>query len=422
MANGMDFSVGAGDRGAAGGIPARRSVRRVARPTARGRLLSEVFDAFPSGILVVTSAGRVLTWNPALEELLERSTLFEPRATCCSVLGCRTPGTSLEGVCLTQAAVARGERLPEITLELPGSRGLVVSLIATPFHGSRERTVVFQIRPATEAPHLPGPLRRRETGIRIRTLGETVVETPGGELRGDWLDRRPGRLLKYLVTNRRTAVHADAIAEALWPRARADTTSTVRHFIHTLRDKLEPERERYSASAFVIARGGGYQLNPERVVVDADEFEREARAGLAALAAGERDSARQRLEAAVALYRGEFLLDERFEDWAIFERERLRELARMPLRALATITTDPGSATAYLERLVEMEPLDIDVQRELLTAWLLAGRRSRAVRHYRALELRLMRELGERLPFDLGDLLHHAGNGAGGEPPPHLRA
>jgi DNA-binding SARP family transcriptional activator len=283
-----------------------------------------------------------------------------------------------------------------------GASGPAV-VAARPFARGNTRLVVFEVRPwsgASVAPALP----RSGKTIRIRTLGETVVQTEAGEVRGGWLDHRTGRLLKFLVANRYKPVHADTIAEALWSPASADTASTVRHFVHGLREKLEPSRGRYERSAFVVARNGGYVLNPGRVTVDADDFERNATGGLIALAANEPENAIERLRAAVDLYQGDFLCDERFEHWAIPERERLRDIAIRPLRTLAALSTDPNEATGYLERLADMEPLDVDIHRDLIAAWLRQGRRGRAIRHYRALQSRLMRELGERLTLDLADL------------------
>jgi DNA-binding SARP family transcriptional activator len=378
----------------------RERARNTDRPSIRGRLLSDVFDVFPHGILVVSDTGRVLTWNPALADLV--GDRIHSATTCCEIFGCREPDGPLAGRCLTECAVARGGQLEPIVCDIPGRPGAFVAE-ATPFRHGDRRTVVFEVRPATSAPAATAQ-PQSVNAIHIRTLGETVVEAQTGELRGDWLDQRAGRLLKFLVAHRYDVVHADTIAEDLWPRARPDTTATVRHFVHTLREKLEPERGRYERSEFILARHGGYALNPERVTIDADEFEREAKAGLIALAANERESAVQQLKSAVALYRGDFLPDERFDDWAIVERERLRELAIRPLRVLATLTIDVAEATGYLERLADMEPLDVDIHRELIAAWLRQGRRGRAVRHYRALQSRLMRELGERLTFDLSEL------------------
>jgi DNA-binding SARP family transcriptional activator len=357
-----------------------------------------------AGILVVSAERRILTWNPALGDMLPD--VLGAASTCCEVFGCRTPDTPLAGICLTEMALAT-RQAHEVILRPNAATG-PLKVRATPFHGGRERTVLFEAGPA---PDRVAPLAeaRLADGIKIRVLGDIAIETASGPLKGDWLDQRAGRLLKFLVAHRETPVHADAIAEALWPGSRADTTNTVRHFVHALREKLEPERGRYQRSAFVLARNGGYQLNPDCVSVDADDFESAAKAGLAAFAAGDGEKAIPRLEEALALYRGDFLADERYEDWAIVERERLRDLAARPLRALASLSGDGEAAANYLERLAEMEPLDVDVHRELIGVWLRQGRRSRAVRHYRQVQSRLMREFGERVNFDLAELARGTG-------------
>jgi len=398
----MEFSVGSVPGRPARALPVRERMRYRERPDSRGHFLSEVFDVCPTGILIVSEQRRLLTWNRAVAELVGDA--IDSATTCCELLGCNRPGVAGAGACLTELAISRQRRLPEVIVEPePGRTGQALAVAATPFNRGDERSVVFELRPAPAIGVSPASRPARNT-IRIRTLGETVVETESGEAQGDWLDQRPGRLLKFLVAHRYTPMHADAIAEALWPRARADTTNTVRHFVHALREKLEPARGRYERSAYVLARHGGYVLNPEHVSVDADDFEREAKAGLIAIAANEPARAVEHLERALQLYAGDFLIDERFEDWAIAERERLRDLVTKPLRILAQLSDDDEQATSYLERLAEMEPLDVEIHRELIAHWLGQGRRGRALRHYRALQLRLMHELGERVSFDLPEL------------------
>ena len=165
------------------------------------------------------------------------------------------------------------------------------------------------------------------------------------------------------------------------------TLSTVRYFIHALRKRLEPDRPKRGRASVVLARRGGYTLNDAEVWIDADEFEAQVNAGVAALAHGERAAAAERFEQALSLYQGDFLADEPYAEWALTERERLRALAEKPLRALSELhADDPEVAAAYLERLAQMEPLDGDVERELLSLWVRQGRLSRAVRHYQAFQ------------------------------------
>ena len=85
---------------------------------------------------------------------------------------------------------------------------------------------------------------------------------------------------------------------------------------------------------------------------------------------------RQRtISTGLRLYRGDFLADEPYAEWALMERERLRALVEKPLRALSELhADDPEVAAGYLERLARMEPFDAGVERELLSLWVRQGR------------------------------------------------
>jgi len=148
-------------------------------------------------------------------------------------------------------------------------------------------------------------------------------------------------------------------------------------------------------------------IDRRHVYVDADDFEDQVRAGLAHLEAGRTALARERLEQALQLYRGDFLADEPYADWAIAQRDLLRRLAADALRALAAIsrrTGDLEAAAAHTERLGELEPFDVDVHREIIQLCLLRGRRSEAMRRYAALRVRILRTFGEDIDFTLTDL------------------
>jgi DNA-binding SARP family transcriptional activator len=142
------------------------------------------------------------------------------------------------------------------------------------------------------------------------------------------------------------------------------------------------------------------------VWIDADALEQRVDAGMAALAAGDRPGGREHLRRAVSLYDGSFLADEPYAEWALRERDRLDAITCDALRALARLhVDDPSAAMVYLERLAGIEPLDDDVQRQLISTWLRLGRKSRAVRHYHSYRMRLMREFGERPTFELSHLV-----------------
>jgi DNA-binding SARP family transcriptional activator len=372
------------------GVPPRQG-----RRAGKG-LLADAFDLFPYAVMVCDRAGRVVATNRQLREIVARGGEADGvAASCCSLLGCGRPGP-LQGSCLTAIALDGGEPLPEVRLEAPEAPGGALWITAAPLYEDGSH-VVFALRPDRR------PSQTRQ--LHIFALGEMRIETPEGPLSGDWLEQRPGQLLRLLVCERHRVAPADAIAESIWPHAGPAAANTVRHFVHALREKLEPRRPKHGESCSVVCRRGGYALRSEYVWIDADEFEQEAGAGMAALATGDRVLARAHLGRAVALYRGDFLSDEPYAEWAFLERERLRAIACNALRALAELHVDRSEVAAnYLERLADMEPYDDDVQRLLISAWLRLGRRTRAARHYHSFRVRMLREFGERPEFELSDL------------------
>jgi DNA-binding SARP family transcriptional activator len=263
---------------------------------------------------------------------------------------------------------------------------------------------VLQLR--TGAAEGPGDADGR---LRVRVLGPMRLELGGAVLEGDWLAHRPGQVLKYLVAARGRPVGADELLAALWTQTGGPAASTnVRQAVHTLRDRLEPGRARQAPSRYVMGRrGGGYELVRGAVAVDADAFWAAAETGLAAAAAGDGARAEAALARAAALYRGDFLAGEPDAEWAHAERDRLRATAARVLRALAGVRLRAGeldAASENLQRLAELEPLDADAQRQLLTLLLRRGRRSEAARRYEVVRRRFRRELGEEPSFGLSEL------------------
>ncbi len=229
-----------------------------------------------------------------------------------------------------------------------------------------------------------------------------------GAVAGDWLERRPGDLLRFLICKRGGVVAEDQIAEALWPGAHsANASNRVRQTVYVLRRSLNPGRPSRSPAEFVVSRQGGYELDAERVWVDADRFEDQVRAGLTALSQGQEEVALRHLEDAIGLYRDDFFADAPYLEWALEERDHLREVAGRALRALSQLHSSAGDLPAAREparRLAAMEPLDTDIQRDFLEICLKQGRRSEATRRYELLARRLRKEFGEEPDFSLSDL------------------
>jgi DNA-binding SARP family transcriptional activator len=387
------------------------SSRRNATP--RHDLLSDVFEHFPYGIIVVDPAHRIVASNRAAAALVTPPQGVRGPGTCCDLFGCGSAGTPLEGACLSEIATTAGERLPDLFLEPPCAPGRPVWVTAAPLSTDGSR-IIFQIRPAAIGDR-PASIDAQWVGqprLKVRALGPLHVTTWSGALGDEWLGQRAGQLFKFLLTERHHFVPLEKIAEAVWPRANNNTCNTVRHCMHVLRSRLEPDPSKRCRSAFVLAQNGGYRLNPDAVSVDADDFEQACSDGMRSFANGDSATAMSRFEAAVAMYRGDYLAGDPYSEWAFLERERLRDLATIPLRALAELRSDdPEAAIGYLQRLAEMERFDNEIHRQLLIQLVKQGRRSRAVREYHAFQMRLLRAFNEKPTFDLAEIVAQRSRG-----------
>lgn len=367
-----------------------------------------IYEQLPYGLVVVDEQGSVLRANPAAVEMGWRRGQSGPPTACYEMFDCRRPDGPCHHGCLAQRAAQTGQTLPEIRIDTrAGSSISAVWVTTTPL--GLGTGVLLHLRPgdARDRRRRSEPHWIKGPELSIKALGRIRVDSREGPLGGNWLQQRPGQILKYLVCERDRVVQAEEIAEALWPFSGRQALSSVRHFIHGLRDKLEPGRSKRGGTPFIVTVRGGYAINRRHVRIDADVFTEAVRNGLNAAERGEDDVAAPLLEVAVSLYRGDLLEDEPYAEWAMAERDRLRGMATDTLRALGRIALargDHGAAVQHLERLAEFDPFDSDVHRELLRVLLAAGRRSEAMRRYSTFRARLAKEFRAEPGFVLADL------------------
>ncbi len=362
-----------------------------------------VFEFFPSGIVVTDASGAVQGTNLRAKALLG-PLLDRDRVRCCDIFDCRRAGTPLADHCITELALGHEGPLPELRLDLPGNGVAAGSVWVTGApYGGAEPSVVLQVRAG-----VPGDRRRRTEPhwmggpqLRVFSLGRSRVESGEGPLAGEWLGHKPGAVLKYLVAHRERVVPTDELIEVFWPEASRNGVANVRQAVHTLRDRLEPGRSKHSGSNFVASRSGGYELERTAVWIDADDFEASVRAGARARADGDLETAEAALSRAAGLYRGDFLAEEIYADWAFGERDRLRELAGQALRGLHELKEavgDAEGATEQLLRLSELEPYDLEAHRDLMALLIRRGRHPEAARREDLMRRRYRKTFGTDPP------------------------
>lgn len=236
--------------------------------------------------------------------------------------------------------------------------------------------------------------------VHVRCFGPFRIWLDGAALLPQDFGRRKAlTLLKVLIANHGRTVAADALIEALWPGANPATkTSQLHVLVHVLRKLLEAEESApASGAALVVTEGDGYAFVGSGAWIDKAEFRTLAAAAVRAQSAGRAEEAIAAGEAAVALYRGDFMEDEPYADWCWQERETLRETCLEVAGLLAGLLGARSGwerAVRHLRLALRLDPLREALHRDLMHALWAGGRRDEALHQFILCEELLARELG----------------------------
>jgi DNA-binding SARP family transcriptional activator len=315
--------------------------------------------------------------------------------------------TALEG-----EALAPAEVLPALVAALPGAEALVeftghahpaVRRAALSAALAADHPEVLAELPrlvddpdnevASAAAAARERLRRTAPPLRFGLLGRFRVTRSGREIaETKWARPVDTRLVRFLVAHRDQPVSEDLIFEALWPELSASSARrSLQVAVSRVRKILDlPGTER----SVIECVDRSYRLAlGQRDTVDAEEFIALANAALAERGARRRDL----LDTARSHWQGEPLPEDRYEDWATPYRERLVDDYISVLTALIELQEQAGqhARSADIAReLVDLDPLNEDGHRALMTAYARSGRRGHALRQYLECRRALVDALG----------------------------
>lgn len=246
------------------------------------------------------------------------------------------------------------------------------------------------------------PAAAPESGaLEIRMFGPFEV------LRGDrpiersaWGRRKTQDLLKFLLAHRGQGFTQDQLIEVLYPEPSApgSLTRNLLGRVSELRRALEPELKRGTASTYILRVGPGrYAFNTEApCTIDVVLFEEHVANGKAHQQDEEWASALAHYDSAVALYRGDFLLEDLYAEWAQPLRDKYQE-------ALVTVLLDAGRCAFrlqqyadtldYSERALQIDAYREDAYRHQMLAAYRLGQRQKALQAYDAC-VSALKELG----------------------------
>ena len=206
-------------------------------------------------------------------------------------------------------------------------------------------------------------------------------------------------ILKYLLANRARPVSQDHLMGWLWPESNLKKARwSLNSAVHGLRKLLAGCPASPSGTSHVVLEEGYYRLCPDLLVAtDVEEFDGHYERGRRLEAAGGIEEANEEYERAVAQYRGDYLLEDLYEDWTMVERERLANAYVDMLDRLAANYIEGGwlrESIGACYRALEKDRCHENSHRLLMTCYARMGQRDRAVRQYRLCERVLDQEYG----------------------------
>ncbi|MEU4831567.1 BTAD domain-containing putative transcriptional regulator [Streptosporangium sp. NPDC023615] len=220
--------------------------------------------------------------------------------------------------------------------------------------------------------------------------GDTVLDLGG--------QRQMAVLARLLVAGGR-AVPVTVLIDELWPgEPPAQALSTIQGYVSRLRRALEPGRAPREEAEVLVSAPPGYALRASSEQVDTWRFERAVKTG------GEPDVVWERLDAALALWRGPALAEFSDLSWAVAEAGRLEELRLIAVERRADaglLLGHSGALVPDLEAHASAHPLREEAWRLLALALYRNGRQGDALGALRRARMLLRDELG----LDLGATL-----------------
>ena len=236
-----------------------------------------------------------------------------------------------------------------------------------------------------------------EPSLQVRFFGHFEMSCEGDAIP---LGRNGKALtiLKYLLANRRRPVSQDHLMGWLWPESNLKKARwSLNSAIHGLRKLLDGCSSALSTN-YVTLEDGYYRLSEAvRIWTDVDELDERYEKGRRLAREGRMPAAAVEYEKAIELYRGDYLIEDLYDDWTMVERERLSNAYMDMLGRLAVHYMESGQYQESIRgcyRVLEKDLCHEDSYRLLMRCYARLGLRGRALHQYSICKQILAQEYG----------------------------
>jgi len=212
-----------------------------------------------------------------------------------------------------------------------------------------------------------------------------------------WRSAKAKSLLKYLIGQGRP-VSKDILMEALWPGCEPSlANNNLKATVRALRQTLSLATDTDDNFTWVLFQDGNYMINLEADLwVDIEQFEYHWHAGRQLEKEGKLADAIKEHEAAEALYKGDYLADDLYEEWTSMRREALKDIYLAILGKLADYSmreADYEGCIVCCQKILTKDSCREDAYRRLMCCHSRLGQRNRAIVWYRLCERTIKSEL-----------------------------
>ena len=233
--------------------------------------------------------------------------------------------------------------------------------------------------------------------LQIRTFGTFDVAVDGKSIT-NWNNTRAKNILKLLVIHAETTLPQEFFVEALWPDHPIDAAlNSLRVAIYELRKKLQSVGATNGSQSPVSRLHGGYSLDLTRPIwIDCIHFQKLWELGRSHAENGDLPLASRVYEEAIELYRGDFLDEDRYEEWTLIRRERLLDIYLTMLEQLADIYLQQGELLGCIQacqKILEKDLCHEGAYHKIIDCYLREGHTSRAIRWFEICRNALLVEL-----------------------------
>lgn len=210
-----------------------------------------------------------------------------------------------------------------------------------------------------------------------------------------WPNCKGKSIFKYLVTHRQRPIPKEVLMEAFWPEGDPDAArNNLNVAIYGLRKSLNKVNTSFS---YVLFQDDCYLLNPEaNIWVDSEAFLAHVGKAKEFELRGDQAAAIREYRAAETIYQGEFLVEDRYEEWLVSIRQNFQDTYLAVMNRLSCHYFDQKNyetCVTMCTKALAVDSCNEEMHRRLMQCYNLMGYTHLALRQFHICRENLIRDL-----------------------------